>query len=46
MELVNGGDLYLYKERCFKFGEELTRFFAAQILCGLQFLHKNKIVHR
>ena len=46
MELVNGGDLYLFKERSFKFSEEQTRSFAAQIICGIQFLHSNKIVHR
>ena len=46
MELVNGGDLYLFRERSFNFSEEQTRSFAAQIICGIQFLHSIKIVHR
>ena len=46
MDLVNGGDLYKFRERGFKFSEEQTRSFAAQIICGIQFLHSNKIVHR
>ena len=46
MDLVNGGDLYKFRERSFKFSEEQTRSFAAQIICGIEFLHSNKIVHR
>ena len=48
MELLNGGTLYEYREKCdlFQINEETTKMFASQIICGLQFLHSNKIIHR
>ena len=46
MEFINGYNLFYHKEKCFRFSESQTRICAAQIVCGLQFLHSNKIIHR
>ena len=46
LEFVPGGNLFdhlCYKRR---FSEEQAKFIAAQVLCGLGYLHANKIVHR
>ncbi|XP_036405232.1 protein kinase C delta type-like [Megalops cyprinoides] len=46
MEYVNGGDLFFHIEEkgCFDFLS--TQFYAAEMTCGLQFLHKNGVIHR
>ncbi len=46
MEFLNGGDLMFHIESANKFSETRTRFYAAQILCGLEFLHSENIVYR
>ena len=43
---MNGGDLYENFFKLKQFSEYQTQFYAAQIICGIQFLHKNKIIHR
>lgn len=46
MEHLSGGDLRDYI-RCFApFPIPVTRFFAAELVCGLQYLHMRGIVHR
>ncbi|KAI0223906.1 Protein kinase C delta type [Lamellibrachia satsuma] len=46
MECLNGGDLMQHIEMSDKFDEERTRFYAAEILCGLQYLHGRGVVYR
>lgn len=46
MDLLAGGDLRYHLGRQKHFTEEQTRFFAACILTGLEFLHNNGIIHR
>ena len=46
MDLLTGGDLRFHI-CCFrKFSEEQTKFFAACIIAGLEFIHSNSILHR
>ena len=46
MEYLNGGSLswHLHKLKMFK--EKQVKFYTAQILCGIQYLHSKQIVHR
>lgn len=46
MEYLSGGDLmhWIQKKRVFK--REVATFYAAEIYCGLAFLHQRKIVYR
>jgi serine/threonine protein kinase len=46
MRYIEGGDLYhhLIKKRQFK--EQVAKFYAAQVLSALGYLHKKKIIYR
>ena len=46
MEFLNGGDLMFHMLNSRKFTEERARFYAAEILCGIQFMHSEGIIHR
>lgn len=46
MEYVEGGTLADILAKLTRFSEEITRFYAAEILIGLDCLHKNDIVYR
>lgn len=46
MELVSGGSMMPYLKRLKKFAEETTRFYAAEILLALEFLHSKGFIYR
>jgi len=46
LDFLNGGDLYQHMMRSNKFKENRARFYAAEIVLALDFLHKHNIVYR
>lgn len=46
MDMMPGGDLRYHLSRHRRFSEEETRFFAACIIIGLEYIHKHGIIHR
>jgi serum/glucocorticoid-regulated kinase 2 len=46
MDYLDGGDLRYHIGNRRYFNERETKFFIANILIGLQFLHKHKVIHR
>eukprot|EP01137_Pigoraptor_chileana_P006770 Opistho-2@51449 len=46
LDLMNGGDLQYHLSMSQTFEEERTRFYAAELVLGLQHLHKANIVYR
>lgn len=45
-EYVNGGDLYFHLMRERKFSEDRARFYGAEIVSAIGYLHSLGIVHR
>ena len=46
MEYLNGGDLMFHIQKSGRFDQERARFYGAEIVSGLQFMHKRGIVYR
>ena len=46
MEFLNGGDLMFHVSNSRNFSEERSRFYAAEVALGIQFLHSKFIIYR
>ena len=46
MDLLNGGDLRFHISRYRRFSEEQTRFFIANMVYALEYIHGNNVIHR
>lgn len=46
MEYVNGGELFFHLSEERKFSEERTRFYGAEIISALAYLHSQGIIYR
>ncbi|XP_056425474.1 protein kinase C delta type-like [Hyla sarda] len=46
MELAGGGDLTAFINKQFPLESDTVRFIAAELVCGIQFLHGKNIIHR
>ena len=46
MEFIQGGELFFHLHRETRFDDEKTRFYIAELILVLNFLHKNKIIYR
>ena len=46
MEYINGGDLMFQIQRARKFDEDRARFYSAEIVLALLFLHSRGIIYR
>jgi serine/threonine protein kinase len=46
MDFVNGGELFTHIRREGRFSENRTKFYAAEIIVALEFLHMNGIIYR
>jgi len=46
MDYMGGGELFYYLHKIGSFSEHIIQFYAAEILLGLDVLHKNSIIYR
>ena len=46
VDYLPGGELFYHLRKIHRFEENVARFYAAEILLGLQYLHENNIVYR
>ena len=46
IDFLNGGELFYHLRREQRFSEDRTRFYAAEILLGLECLHSNGVIYR
>lgn len=46
MEFVNGGELFTLLRNMKKFPEDQARFYAAEVVLALGYLHKHKVIYR
>lgn len=46
MDFINGGELFFHLRKARRFEEEKTRFYAAELVVALAYLHEQGIIYR
>lgn len=46
MDFINGGELFHHLSNEKRFSEDRTRFYAAQIVVGIEYLHNIGVIYR
>ena len=46
MDFINGGELFAHLCKEGYFPEDRARFYAAELIVGIRYLHKNGIIYR
>ena len=46
LDLMNGGDLHYHLSQNGVFSEDQVRFYAAEVILGLEHMHKRSVVYR
>jgi serine/threonine protein kinase len=46
MDFINGGELFHHLSNEKRFSEDRTRFYAAQIVLGIEYLHQIGVIYR
>lgn len=46
VDYMPGGELFYHLRKIHRFKEEVAKFYAAEILLGLQYMHENNIIYR
>ena len=46
MDYINGGELFFHLQKDKKFDEDRVRFYCAEIVCGLEYLHNSGVLYR
>ena len=46
MEFVNGGELFYHLQQAGKFSEERAKFYMAEVILALDYLHNAGVVYR
>jgi serum/glucocorticoid-regulated kinase 2 len=46
VDYMPGGELFYHLRKVQKFNEEVARFYAAEILLGICYMHENNMIYR
>lgn len=46
MEYINGGDMFFHIRKARSFSVERSRFYAAELLLAIEFMHQNGVIYR
>jgi len=46
MDYVNGGELFFHLQKEKRFTEDRVKFYTAEIVLGIEYLHKNGVIYR
>ncbi|ORY43143.1 kinase-like protein [Rhizoclosmatium globosum] len=46
LDYLNGGELFYHLQKEGTFSEELSKFYTAEIACGIEFLHRHGVIYR
>eukprot|EP01098_Paradermamoeba_levis_P004394 TRINITY_DN1891_c0_g4_i1.p1 TRINITY_DN1891_c0_g4~~TRINITY_DN1891_c0_g4_i1.p1 ORF type:complete len:452 (+),score=145.94 TRINITY_DN1891_c0_g4_i1:74-1429(+) len=46
MDYINGGELFFHLQKDRRFSEDRVRFYTAEIVCGLEYLHGMNVLYR